>query len=345
MKRREFLKDSAALALASAAAVAFPGTGAARAAHPQAPARDFRYGPSGRFKVLQFTDTHHIAGDPRSERALLNVRQMLDMERPDLVIHTGDIIYATPALGCLKEILSPMVERQIPFAVALGNHDGQFDLSREGLYERILSFPYCVNSPSDKGITGVSNDVLTLSGSRGTDRVFYLFDSGAMAPSGGYDYVHYDQIGWYRKISRAMTEAHGGKPVPSLAFVHIPPREFSDALRNAARQLCGNSGEEPCPAQYNSGLVLNMKEMGDIQAVVCGHDHDCDFVMLHDGMFYIYGRYSGGDTEYNHLGLNGCRVFEFTEGDPSFRTWVRLYGGEIRQRLRLGPDVTRLQEE
>ena len=53
-------------------------------------------------------------------------------------------------------------------------------------------------------------------------------------------------------------------------------------------------------------------------------------------MYYIYGRFSGCDTTYNHLGPSGARVFRFTAGNPAFQTWVRLVGGEIQQPLMLG---------
>ena len=48
-------------------------------------------------------------------------------------------------------------------------------------------------------------------------------------------------------------------------------------------------------------------------------------------MYYIYGRFSGCDTTYNHLGPSGARIFQFTQGTRPFRTWVRLQGGEVRQ--------------
>ena len=53
----------------------------------QAPriAASLKYGEDGKFKILQFTDTHYIVGDERSERALGNVIEMLDTEKPDFV--------------------------------------------------------------------------------------------------------------------------------------------------------------------------------------------------------------------------------------------------------------------
>ena len=61
------------------------------------PACELKYNADGKFKILQLTDTHIIAGDPRSERALQNINAVLDAEKPDFVIHTGDIIFGEPA--------------------------------------------------------------------------------------------------------------------------------------------------------------------------------------------------------------------------------------------------------
>lgn len=118
--------------------------------------------------------------DPRSERALKNVAEMLDTERPDLVIHTGDVIFGKPAEASLREILSLIADRKIPFAVTLGNHDEEFGKNRREVFDIIRSIPYNINTPV-KEIYGVSNDIITLSSA--TDDtvkwVFYLFDSTA----------------------------------------------------------------------------------------------------------------------------------------------------------------------
>ena len=126
MDRRSFLKNAA---LAGAAAAVAPGllqscsgNTAVKAGKPSA---EMDFGPDGRFKLLQFTDTHYISGDPRSERALRCVEEALDAEKPDLVIHTGDLLFGRPDIESAIEILKPVSERGIPFAVALGNHDSQ----------------------------------------------------------------------------------------------------------------------------------------------------------------------------------------------------------------------------
>jgi len=341
INRRSFLKS---MALAGGAMM-YPAVKAGAAEKAILAAEDGNEFPSfgyknGKFKVVQFTDTHYITKDPRSERAMKNVVQILDTEKPDLVIHTGDVIFGNPANESAREILAPMSERNIPFAVALGNHDEDFESTREEIFNYIRTIPGCVNTPK-KDIYGYSNDVITVKSGGKVDRVFYLFDSMSymdIPEIKGYDYIHFDQIGWYKEQSKAFTAANGGKPVPAIAFFHIPLREYNDALRETHRIFKGNLGEEPCSPDVNSGLFINMREMGDVEAVVTGHDHDNDYAMKWRNIFLMYGRYSGCDTVYNNLKPNGARVFEFTEGKPGFRSWIRLYGGVVTQDLNYPDD-------
>ena len=294
---------------------------------------------------MQITDTHYIAGNPGSKRALDCVCEALESVRPDLVIHTGDIVFGSPDIESAMEILRPISDSGIPFAVALGNHDSQFGSTREDMYAAIRALPGCVNAAPKEGVYGCSNDVITLSGPTGVDRALYLFDSMDAVIIRGeeeihcYDYIRHSQIEWYRSWSERLRSSHGGAPVPSLAFFHIPLPEVAEGLASGRHTLVGNNCEPPCPSRINSGLLAQFIEMQDVQAIVNGHDHDCDYVLTYGPMHYIYGRYSGCDTVYNHLGRNGTeeppvsgvRMFEFRCGEPAFRTWVRLQGGEIQQ--------------
>ncbi len=336
MKRRSFLKGAAWAAVGAAVAPELLSCTPKAAGNSRKPdfraARDFHYGLDGRFKLLQFTDSHYIVGDPRSERALRCVEEMLALEKPDLVIHTGDIVFGKPDIPSALEVLQPLASSGIPWAVALGNHDSQFGATREEMFAAIRELPGCVNLPPKEGVYGCSNDVITL----GDDRAFYLFDSmDAVILKGEeeihcYDYIRHSQIAWYRTWSDHLGH------IPSLAFFHIPLPEVTEGLANGGKLLGGTNGEPPCPSRLNSGLLAQFREMGDVQAIVTGHDHDCDYVLDYGQMYYIYGRFSGCDTTYNHLGPSGARVFRFTAGSSSFETWVRLAGGAVQQPLTLG---------
>jgi len=334
MDRRTFVKSTAVLGaatlsgnLAHAQGNKAEGTPAVTDAGLDKPCAEFSF-RKGKFKILQLTDTHYISGDPRSERALKNVEYVLDKEKPDLVIHTGDIIFGQPAEQSLRDILAPISERKIPFAVALGNHDGQFGLTRTQVFDVIKSIPGNINR-GVPGITGDSNDIITLSSESGESKwVFYLFDSLDKIELGdlkGYDYIHFDQIDWYLRHSREYTRGNGGKPLPSLAFFHIPFPEFKTAWQDKWLDVNGFIRELPGSPIYNSGLFLQMMQAGDIKAVICGHDHNSDYVQRWHGMLFMYGRFSGGDTVYNDLKPNGARIIELSEGSEEIHSWIRLY--------------------
>ena len=313
-------------------------------------ATQLHYNSDGKIKILQISDTHMVYGDERSERTLANLNAVLDAEKPDFVIHTGDIVYGKPARESALAVFDTFVSRGIPFAVALGNHDSDFDLTREEMYELVRSVKGNVNTPPVSGLTGYSNDIITLSGSGGLERVFYLFDSGNRdypADIKSWGYVHSDQIEWYRRASNYFTSRNGGVPVPSFAFMHIPVPEYKQGMydpKKNARYLCGNIGEEPAIPLFNSGLYTAFREQGDVQGMSCGHDHNNDFVLLWQGFFFIYGRFGGCDTVYNDLKPSGARVFEFTEGEQGFRTWIRLADGRIQQELYLVPGMKTLTQ-
>ena len=342
MKRRNFLKGLTLAAAGTLVPFHADATGkktsteAGQAANP-----NFTFNKEGKFKILQFTDTHFITGDARAERALANVREMVEIEKPDLVIHTGDIIYGKPAKESLRELLSVFSSRGIPFAVTLGNHDEEFGMTRREVYDYVRSLPHNVNTPP-KNMHGMSNDLITISSGGRVKWALYLLDTGNQSTDiklGTYDYLHFDQISWYREQSQRLREANGGVPVPALAFSHIPVYEHFQALDDRKKKLTGNWGEAPCPSTINSGFFAQTQEMADVRALISGHDHDNDYVMKWREKYLIYGRYSGGDTVYNNLKPNGCRLFELTDGSDSFRTWIRVSGGGIEQELLLPEDL------
>ncbi len=350
MKRRTFIKDAG---LAAAAALAGPSLASCvRKRGGEADnsiAGSFNYRDDSSFTLLQFTDTHYISGDPRSKRALDCVEEALQGVKPDLVIHTGDILFGKPDIESALEILAPVSESGIPFAVALGNHDSQFGSSREEVFAAIRSLRGCINLPPKEGVYGCSNDVITLGSEDSPEKVLYIFDSmDAVVLEGeedihSYDYIRHSQISWYRSLSQHFAKTGQGMPPESLAFFHIPLCEFTEGRNSSGSEIIGNDCEPPCPSRLNSGLLAQFRERGDVKAIVTGHDHDCDYVMRYGPMFYIYGRYSGCDTVYNNLGrdgmstekVSGCRLFRFLRGESGFHTCVRLFGGEIQNKLYL----------
>ena len=300
-------------------------------------AQTLKFNSNGKFKIVQFTDVHYIANDPRSAVSLERIGEVLEAETPDLVIFTGDVIYGQPAEEGMRTVLDLVSKRKIPFAVTFGNHDNEQGLTREELLKIIQSIPGNLTATME-GISGVTNYILPVKSSAGDKdaEILYLIDSHSYSQIegvGGYDYIDFDQIQWYRENSRRFTEANAGVPVPSLAFFHIALPEYNQAASDETAVLFGIRKEKACAPRLNSGLFASMKEMGDIEGVFVGHDHDDDYAVMWHGILLAYGRYTGGNTVYNNL-PNGARVIELTEGEKGFQTWIRVKDNGIEQKVK-----------
>lgn len=299
-------------------------------------ARNVQFGGDGLFKIVQFTDTHFIYGDSRSDIVLERMSEVLENEKPDIVILTGDVIFGPPADSSLMTVLDLISEHGIPFGITFGNHDYEQGFDYRQLLGIMERYPENL-TVTEPGISGYSNFVIPVKSSDGTKdaAVLYCLDSNTYSKIegiGGYDYIHSDQIQWYMETSLAFTAGNGGVPVQSYAFFHIPLPEYAYAAADMDSVLFGTRMEPVCSPVLNSGLFSAMKQMGDIRGVFVGHDHDNDFAVSMHGILLAYGRYSGGDTVYNHLS-NGVRVIELRQDGKSFDTWICLSGGRIIQKV------------
>lgn len=320
----------------------------ALAAGQQATAQQqtLKFNDEGKFKIVQFTDIHWVYGSDNSKPARERIIEVLDAEKPDLVVLTGDVVTAKPAEKGLKEALAPIVERKIPFALTFGNHDEENDLSRKEMLAVVQSLEGNLTTTTD-GITGVTNYVLPIKASS-DDRaaaVLYVFDSNAYSTIKGlkgYGWIEHDQIGWYKKTSAAYTAANGGTPIPSLAFFHIPIPEYHEAVQNESNFMVGTRKERACSAEVNSGLGTAMLAAGDVMATFVGHDHVNDYAVNWRGILLCYGRLTGGSTTYNDIPKgNGARVIVLTEGKREFETWIRIKGGEVINHVNYPSDIVK----
>lgn len=306
-----------------------------------------QFNKDGKFKIVQFTDIHYIHNNPKSAISIERINEVLDAEKPDLVLFTGDVIYGKPAEEAMRTVLNLASSRKIPFGVTFGNHDDEQGLSRTQLYDIIQTIPYNLTD-SVAGISGATNFILPLKTSDGKENaaILYCLDSHSYSQIkgiDGYDYIKFDQIDWYRNQSAAFTKQNGGTPLPSLAFFHIALPEYNQAASDESAIMVGTRKEKACAPQLNSGMFTAMKEMDDILGVFVGHDHDDDYAVFWKGILLAYGRYTGGDTVYNNLS-NGARVIEMTEGEKGFKSWIRLKDNEIIHKINCPADFTKKKD-
>lgn len=296
--------------------------------------RELKFNKDRRFKIVQFTDVHWIYGNEASNEAGERMAEVLDAEKPDLVVLTGDLVYAKPAGKALQKVLEPILKRGLRFAVTWGNHDDEHDMARAELSHFIENMPGNLSSTTE-GVSGVTNYILPIGASEGNydAATLYIFDSHSYSNIKGvkgYGWIENDQIEWYKKSSKAFTEKNQGKPLPSLAFFHIPIPEYTEAAADTGNFMVGTRKEKVCAPAINTGLGAAMLECGDMMGVFVGHDHVNDYATTWRGILLCYGRYTGGNTVYNDIpGGNGARIIELREGERAFKTWIRIKDGKI----------------
>ena len=296
--------------------------------------QNLKFGEDKKFKIVQFTDVHWKADSIASEEAGERMSEVLDAEKPDLVIFTGDVIFGKPADKSMRCALEPTIKRGIPFAVTFGNHDDELGMSRKELYDFIKDMPGNLTSTVE-GLSGVTNFILPVKASDGSKdaALLYVFDShsySTLKHLKGYGWIKHDQVQWYLNESKKFTESNGGTPLTALSFFHIPLPEYHEAVNNEGSFLIGTRKEEACNQEINTGMFAAMQEAGDVLGVFVGHDHVNDYAVSWKGIMLCYGRFTGGKTVYHDMpGGNGARVIELTEGVRQFRSWIRLKGDQV----------------
>ena len=138
------------------------------------------FSSEGKFKIVQFTDMHYVIGSDECKKVLDMVNQTLDEEKPHLVIFTGDIITSSPQAEGWKQVLDPVIKRQIPWAAVLGNHDDEYDLSRESIVSFLEKQPYSLVKRERNKTRGTTDYVLEIKGkTKKTEGLLYCMDSHA----------------------------------------------------------------------------------------------------------------------------------------------------------------------
>jgi len=293
---------------------------------------DIRYENGNVFKIVQFTDIHWSTGGEEDQRSRALMNEVLDAEKPDLVVFTGDTIYshhcADPAAS-FREAVSAPETRGIPWVAVYGNHDTESGITREQLSKLQKSCKHSLAERDAEHCGDPGDFTLLLKTSDGEiDKALYFFDSGSYSDTraGGYAAFRRSQIDWYVRQSVKL-ERWCGHKVPSLAFFHIPLPEYAEVWN--AGNCCGHKHEDVCCPKLNTGMFAAMVERGDIMATFVGHDHINDFCGEWYGIHLCYGRATGYNTYGKEGFARGARVIALTEGEPGFVTWLRLAGGEV----------------
>lgn len=283
---------------------------------------------NNQFKIVQFTDLHLINGEKyaaKNDSTYMLMRQVIHEENPDMVVLTGDVVVSGGATQLWEQVIQPMTETKVPFAVTFGNHDTETDLTKAQILKLLQKNKYNMTHNARENMNGSGTCSLPILSEKGsaTTGAIYLFDSHAYTQDkkyGVYDWIRNDQIQWYREQSDVYAQK-AGKPVPALAFFHIPFPEF-ELIRKKETAL-GCIVEPVCSPNINSGLFASFVEKNDILGVFVGHDHNNDYVGTLADICLCFGRKTGYTPAYHEVLERGARVIKLYENEAKFDTYIR----------------------
>ena len=300
------------------------------------------FNKNGGFKIMVLADVQD--GYPMKDAVIEFINEALDYAEPDLVVFCGDNI-VTSDTAAYSQLLTPLVERNVPFTFVFGNHDDECsDLNKEQMLAEYQKYAGCLAYDADSSLHGCATHNLPILSSDGSKVAFnlWLMDSGDYAYDAngdklGYDWVRKDQIDWYNSVRQQLQAENGGELVPSMMFQHIIPQEpvqkifyksyipmgdltinFQDGTSNTfipdVTQYSGYLFEKSCPGYGNDGQWQALVDGKDVLGVVVGHDHVNNFVVDVDGVDLIQTPGVTYSSYYNDL-LQGARIIELNEDD------------------------------
>lgn len=324
---------------------------------PQPRVRD-----NGKFKIMQLADIHLSNGVGHCRDAVPNeyhggkceadprtldfVVKMLDEEKPDLVVLSGDQVNgdtAPDAQSAIFKYAQILIKHRIPYVSIFGNHDDEKSLSRAAQMAIIESLPYSLSRAGPDDIDGVGNyyiEVLARGSSKHSALTIYLLDSHSYSPDErqyqGYDWIKQNQIDWFKQTSSSLKKKHKEYTHihMDISFIHIPLPEY----RDAEAYYSGPWREGVTAPTYNTNFRDALVEQGVVM-VSCGHDHANEYCMLSTQeekpklwMCYAGGAGFGGYGGYGDY-IRRVRFFDIDANEARITTYKRMEFNETEKRI------------
>lgn len=317
---------------------------------------ELRVNKNGLFKIIQLADLHFSTGvgkcrEPFPDTAVKNceadprtlsfLEKVLDHEKPDYAVLTGDQVFGQSSPDSettILKVLAPLIKRKIPYSIVMGNHDDDGgSLSRRELVSFVSDLPYSLTELGPEDVSGYGNYVQQALGPRSDNPAltFYFLDSHNRSPNPkgypGYAWIEQNQLDFVKKEhdrlkpgQEAFTHIH-----MSMAFFHIPLLEYA-----SQKPYVGSAREGVTASRYNSGARDVLSSVG-VRVISVGHDHVNDYCMFHDKNepnsepSKIWLCYGGGGGEGGYGGYGGYerrfRLFEVNTNSGMISTWKNLH--------------------
>lgn len=254
------------------------------------------------FQILQITDLHlkDFPWNEADEKTLNQIKETVARYHPDLVIFTGDMIWATLTNNPLKsyrKFINVCQELAVPIAITYGNHDTNHpDVTRQLLRDMEADLLLGVEKHDSMIVSERESYVIHIHNAQNEKLAYAIFvlDSGGYNKQygGRYDWILPEQIAWFNQISARLKAQ--GEVKETIVFQHIPMPEYFEAYqqqkpRNAVKEeffrVDGPS--------LNTGFFSNLVFDPLATTLFVGHNHNNNFDVNYRDFRIVFGQVSG----------------------------------------------------
>ena len=300
-------------------------------------------------RVIQLADIHFgIEGkdwhNDKVDRTKLYIASMIQEEKPDLIVCSGDNILSTGVKG-LTNFIDYIETFEIPWIWLYGNHDAEStaagykksDLSKalESADTKYLMYKSgYVEATSENRYGNFSVPIYNSDKSKLLG-AFIVMDSGEYDYSAGkYQAITSGQIEWYKSEIDALQEKYAVQSdnkyeiIPTIVFSHIQLPEYKTAYEKAVsndgaefvieQQLSQNDISEIGSGgpKENTGFFDALVQKGSTKAYFVGHAHTMYFQVKYQGIVLGFGPQTG----FSKL---------FANNDDPRKTYMYSFGEDL----------------
>lgn len=251
----------------------------------------------GHFKILQLSDMHFSSNygvckdqfeplaskECKADSKSTNfIHQVLDIEKPQLVVVTGDILdgyHTFDYQTALLKALSPMISRNVPFAIALGEHDINKYVPREQIIDFITTLPssLMLKTEAHQSYHNITNYALPIYNTEGTQIInaVYVLDLYSSSTK-----IANEQDFSTEEFLKGSYESFAQKPQYSLAFQHYPIQEYRP---KDAFPIVGQYNEKHKLKSKTDPATRRLLSEINVQAMSVGAEHTNECCIFSDG--------------------------------------------------------------
>lgn len=273
--------------------------------------KDYKEADDTAFRILQITDVHILNDEKKDAKAFKTIDAMVETTNPDMIMFTGDLTSEKENFTAFKTMCEYLESFNIPWAFVFGNHEG-LDIKyapdevidpekiadRQTLSDYLETLPNCIYEAGDENVDGMGNYYYNVKDDNGNVITsLIMMDSHSYdEENNGYDHFHDNQIEWYENTVKSIAKEVNGdesEVVPSLAFFHVPMKEYMtayDEAKGTDNRLWGFRfpKEDGTPA-VDDQMFEKMVELGSTKGCFAGHDHMNNFSVNYQGIRLTYG--------------------------------------------------------